>query len=90
MEVFREKDSGRLRGFAFVTFDEEDSAEKCMQRRQHEICKKICRVKRAQTSAKREHRDRGCRKKKERKEKEKKEQERKNKNKQSYRPSSTS
>ena len=58
VELLREKDSGRLRGFAFVTFDEEDSAEKCMQRRQHEICKKICEVKRAQARAKQEDRDR--------------------------------
>jgi hypothetical protein len=58
VELLREKDSGRLRGFAFVTFDEEDSAEKCMQRRQHEICKKICEVKRAQARAKLDDRDR--------------------------------
>merc|ERR1712013_488661 len=58
VELLREKDSGRLRGFAFVTFDEEDSAEKCMQRRQHEICKKICEVKRAAPRAKLEDRDR--------------------------------
>ena len=41
--------TNRLRGFAFVTFDDEDSADKCIQRRTHEICKKICEVKRAQT-----------------------------------------
>ena len=57
VELLKEKDSGRLRGFAFVTFDEEDCAEKCMQRRQHEICKKICEVKRAQARSKQEDRD---------------------------------
>jgi len=49
IELLRDRETSRLRGFAFVTFDEEDSADKCIQRRQHEICKKICEVKRAQT-----------------------------------------
>ena len=48
-ELLRDRDTNRLRGFAFVTFDDEDSADKCIQRRTHEICKKICEVKRAQT-----------------------------------------
>lgn len=51
VELLRDRETSRLRGFAFVTFDEEDSADKCIQRRQHEICKKICEVKRAQTRA---------------------------------------
>ena len=49
IELLRDRESNRLRGFAFVTFDDEDSADKCIQRRSHEICKKICEVKRAQT-----------------------------------------
>merc|ERR1712183_930914 len=49
VELLRERGSQRLRGFAFVTFDDEDSADKCIQRRTHEICKKVCEVKRAQT-----------------------------------------
>lgn len=49
VELLRDRETGRLRGFAFVTFDEEDCADKCLQRRSHEICKKICEVKRAQT-----------------------------------------
>ena len=49
IELLRDRETNRLRGFAFVTFDEEDSADKCIQRRSHEICKKICEVKRAQT-----------------------------------------
>ena len=49
IELLRDRDSNRLRGFAFVTFDDEDSADKCIQKRSHEICKKICEVKRAQT-----------------------------------------
>lgn len=49
VELLRERGSNRLRGFAFVTFDDEDSADKCIQRRTHEICKKVCEVKRAQT-----------------------------------------
>jgi len=49
IELLRDRETNRLRGFAFVTFDDEDSADKCIQRRSHEICKKICEVKRAQT-----------------------------------------
>jgi len=49
VELLRDRETNRLRGFAFVTFDDEDSADKCIQRRSHEICKKICEVKRAQT-----------------------------------------
>lgn len=49
IELLRDRETNRLRGFAFVTFDEEDSADKCIQRRSHEICKKVCEVKRAQT-----------------------------------------
>lgn len=49
VQLIKDRETGRLRGFAFVTFDEEDSADKCLQRRSHEICKKICEVKRAQT-----------------------------------------
>lgn len=49
VELLRERGTQRLRGFAFVTFDDEDSADKCIQRRTHEICKKVCEVKRAQT-----------------------------------------
>lgn len=49
VELLRDRETNRLRGFAFVTFEEEDSADKCIQRRSHEICKKICEVKRAQT-----------------------------------------
>lgn len=48
-ELLRDRETNRLRGFAFVTFDDEDSADKCIQRRTHEICKKLCEVKRAQT-----------------------------------------
>ena len=49
IELLRDRETSRLRGFAFVTFDDEDSADKCIQRRSHEICNKICEVKRAQT-----------------------------------------
>jgi len=49
IELLRDRDTGRLRGFAFVTFDDEDSADKCLQRRTHEICQKVCEVKRAQS-----------------------------------------
>ena len=49
VELLRERGTQRVRGFAFVTFDDEDSADKCIQRRTHEICKKVCEVKRAQT-----------------------------------------
>ncbi|XP_057293936.1 heterogeneous nuclear ribonucleoprotein A/B-like [Hydractinia symbiolongicarpus] len=62
VELLRDRESNRLRGFAFVTFDDEDSADKCIQRRTHEICKKICEVKRAQTRStltKYEHDDGG-------------------------------
>jgi len=49
VELLKDRDTGRLRGFAFVTFEDEDSADKCIQRRSHEINKKLCEVKRAQT-----------------------------------------
>jgi RNA recognition motif-containing protein len=49
VELLKDRESGRLRGFAFITFDDEDSADKCIQRRSQEICKKMCEVKRAQT-----------------------------------------
>lgn len=49
IELLRDRDTQRLRGFAFVTFDDEDSADKCLQRRTHEICQKVCEVKRAQS-----------------------------------------
>ena len=48
-ELLRDRETNRLRGFAFVTFDDEDAADKTIQRRNHEICKKLCEVKRAQT-----------------------------------------
>lgn len=48
-ELLRDRETNRLRGFAFITFEDEDAADKCIQRRTHEICKKICEVKRAQT-----------------------------------------
>ena len=54
-ELLRDRDTNRLRGFAFVTFEDEDSADKCIQRRTHEICKKICEVKRAQTRSNIKH-----------------------------------
>lgn len=49
IELLRDRETNRLRGFAFITFDDEDIADKCIQRRTHEICKKVCEVKRAQT-----------------------------------------
>jgi len=61
VELLRDRDTSRLRGFAFVTFDEEDSADKCIQRRSHEICKKLCEVKRAQTRSNLGDRDGGRR-----------------------------
>lgn len=51
VELLRDRDTNRLRGFAFVTFEDEDSADKCVQRRQHIISKKTCEVKRAQVRA---------------------------------------
>jgi len=56
-ELLRDRETNRLRGFAFVTFDDEDSADKCIQRRTHEICKKVCEVKRAQTRSNIKHDD---------------------------------
>ncbi|XP_066921191.1 heterogeneous nuclear ribonucleoprotein A1-like 2 isoform X4 [Clytia hemisphaerica] len=56
-ELLRDRETNRLRGFAFVTFDDEDSADKCIQRRTHEICKKLCEVKRAQTRSNIKHDD---------------------------------
>lgn len=47
IELLRDRETNRLRGFAFVSFEDEDSADKCIQRRSHEICRKICEVKRA-------------------------------------------
>lgn len=49
VQLIKDRETGRLRGFAFITFDDEDSADKCLQRRTHEIGKKMCEVKRAQT-----------------------------------------
>lgn len=49
IELLRDRETSRLRGFAFVSFEDEDSADKCIQRRSHEICRKICEVKRAHT-----------------------------------------
>jgi len=57
VQLIKDRDTGRPRGFAFLTFDEEDSADKCLQRRSHEICKKICEVKRAQTRTREEERN---------------------------------
>jgi len=48
VQLIKDRETGRLRGFAFITFDDEDSADKCIQRRTHEIGKKMCEVKRAQ------------------------------------------
>jgi len=48
VEMARDRDTGRSRRFAFVTFGDGDCADKCVQRRTHEICKKVCEVKRAQ------------------------------------------
>ena len=47
IELLRDRETNRLRGFAFVSFEDQDSADKCIQRRSHEICKKVCEVKRA-------------------------------------------
>lgn len=47
IELLRDRETNRLRGFAFISFEDEDSADKCIQRRSHEICRKICEVKRA-------------------------------------------
>lgn len=52
VQLIKDRETGRLRGFAFITFDDEDSADKCLQRRTHEIGKKMCEVKRAQTRSK--------------------------------------
>lgn len=49
VELLRCRETNRLRGFAFVTFQDEDSADKCIQKRNHIINKKSCEVKRAQT-----------------------------------------
>lgn len=54
IQLIKDRETGRPRGFAFLTFDEEDSADKCLQRRTHEICRKICEVKRAQAKSKEE------------------------------------
>lgn len=54
IQLIKDRETGRPRGFAFLTFDEEDSADKCLQRRTHEICRKMCEVKRAQAKPKEE------------------------------------
>jgi len=61
IELLRDRETNRLRGFAFITFDDEDSADKCIQRRTHEICKKVCEVKRAQTRSNNREEDAGGR-----------------------------
>lgn len=54
IQLIKDRETGRPRGFAFLTFDEEDSADKCLQRRTHEICRKMCEVKRAQAKTREE------------------------------------
>lgn len=49
IELIQDRETKRPRGFAFVSFEDEDSADKCIQRRSHEICRKMCEVKRAHT-----------------------------------------
>ena len=44
VELLRDRESGRLRGFAFVTFEEEDCADRCIQKRVHTINKKNCKI----------------------------------------------
>jgi len=59
VELVRDHESNRLRGFAFVTFEDGDCADKCIQRRTHEICNKICEVKRAETKSRAPKREEG-------------------------------
>lgn len=47
VDLLRDKETKALKGFAFITFEDEDVADKCIQRRNHEICRKVCDVKRA-------------------------------------------
>lgn len=47
VELVKDRETNVLRGYAFITFGEEDVADMCIQRRNHEICRKICDVKRA-------------------------------------------
>jgi len=48
IELLKDPQTQRLRGFAFVTFEDEDCADRCLQRRTHEICRKVVEVKKPQ------------------------------------------
>lgn len=50
VQLFRDRETNLLRkDFGFITFDNEDCAHKCIQKKYHEICNKICDAKRAET-----------------------------------------
>lgn len=46
--LLRDKETERLRGFGFVTFEDEDSSDRCLQKRTHTIQLKDVEVKRAE------------------------------------------
>jgi len=51
VELKRDRNTERIRGFAFVTFDDEDVVEKIVSMKYHEIKLKECEVKKAESRA---------------------------------------
>ena len=47
INLIRDRDTNRVRGFAFVVFEKEDCANTCIQQKSHEICQKVCDVRKA-------------------------------------------
>ena len=49
VELLKDRATGNLRGFGFVTFEDEDSADKVCAMREHSIKMKLCEVKKAES-----------------------------------------